>query len=113
MTDETKKMFDAPWTVKHHVHACWEVDFEISTVDRMRVAVSPTEEHANRISRLPELYDALAEVMYEGCGNCCRAHDPSLDPTFDCFVDEGCPFNQRDCFFGQHWAILRKVRDGE
>lgn len=59
-----------------------------------------------------KLFNALAEVMYEGCDNCCRAHDPNLGQTLDHFMDEGCPFDQRDCFFGKYWAILREVRDG-
>lgn len=110
----TEKLFDAPWTVKHHVHACWEVDFEISTVDRMRVAVSPTEETANRLARLPELYDALEQAANEFCEGCLVKHG-YLDEEHSYYdlISNGCVLNAKGCKAFPWLKLLQKVRDGE
>ena len=108
MTDETKQLFDAPWTEGYDSDTG-----ETWITDKNGRRVADTSRHGMRIARLPELYDALADVMYEGCVNCCSAHDPKFNGTFDRFLDDGCPLNQTDCPFGRHWSVLRKVRDGK
>ena len=108
MTDETKQLFDAPWTEGYDSDTG-----ETWVTDKNGRHVADTSRHGMRIVRMPELYDALADVMYKGCVNCCSAHDPKFNVTFDRFLDEECPLNQTDCPFRQHWSVLRKVRDGK
>lgn len=106
MTDETKRIFSSPWVVKHYVHARWEVDFEVSTTDGMLVAVSPTEKQANRLARLPELYDALVHAVRMLKDEC------SANISHDCEKD-GCPYAIVPCPIMEWRELLKKVRDGE
>lgn len=98
MTDETKKLFDAPYKVyetrngynvictnKVLPQLCWTTD----------------KKDANRLARLPELYDALMEAAVKYCPDAFFAND-------ECRL---CP--DKKCI-GRKWIeLLRKVRDGE
>ena len=116
MTDETKQLFDAPWTIKYQVHEGWGTGFEIGATNGMGVAVSPTEENANRLARLPELYDALAEATRDYCSDCVEREirHKNIPSDYDVVIS-GCP----SCKDGDKcpplpWLeLLRKVRDGE
>lgn len=106
MKEKTKEIFAAPWMVKYQVHECWGTDFEIGTTDGMRVAISPTEEHANRILHLPELYDALVDAALGRCWACSGIGSDILE--------SGCPKkNDTTCYVAKWLELLRKVRDGE
>jgi len=119
MNQKTKETFAAPWEVKHHVHARWEVDFEIGTTDGMRVAVSPTEEHANRIAHIPEMYEALIDTNLEYCQKCFQESRWSTEsaPSADVFIEHGCPKINRSSIIGcrrdHFWKLLKQVRDGK
>lgn len=107
MTDTTKQLFDAPWRVD-------KVDFKSdmygvgSTIIRifnkneeLITAYIPDEKTANRISHLPELYDALMHFVVNDCPHAFISND-------ECRL---CP--DKKCI-GRKWvSLLRKVRDGE
>ena len=109
MTDETKKLFDAPWKVD-------KVDFKSdifgvgSTIlrifdktEELITAHIPDEKTANRIARLPELYDALMDAAKSYC----QAAD------FDC-PKKYCAWCSAGKCKALKWLdLLRKVRDGE
>ncbi len=101
MNEETKELFDAPWTIKYQVHEGWGTGFEIDTTNGMGVAVSPREEDANRIARLPELYDALMDVAVQLYPDAFLANDKCRL----CF--------KAQCKGREIVELLRKVRDGE
>jgi len=98
MTDETKKLFDAPYKVyetrngynvictnKVLPQLCWTTD----------------KKDANHISHLPELYDALVEAAVKYC--------PELGSNFD-----SCNFcSVKKCEVREWVKLLKKVRDGE
>jgi hypothetical protein len=101
MTEETKKLFCAPWTFKYQVHEGWGTGFELCATDGMGVAVSPTEEHANRLARLPELYDALMHFVVNDCPHAFISND-------ECRL---CP--DKKCKTREIIELLQKVRDGK
>ncbi len=128
MTEETKKLFNAPWSDASYVvedmsyfdindahgQCMCSVHTQYFTSEKKPgIGEDAAEKTMNRILRLPELYDALASVMYEGCNNCLTAHRSDIDPTFDFFMDHGCPLDHGDCPLGKHWTTLRKVREGK
>ena len=121
MTDETKKLFDAPWKVD-------KVDFKSdifgvgSTILRifdktegLITARVLDEKNANRLARLPELYDALKEAAEEYCESCIRdEHLMGNIPSNDIkIVENGCPFNNTPCKAFKWLDLLKKVRDGK
>ena len=118
MTDETKKLFDAPWKVD-------KVDFKSdifgvgSTIlrifDKTEELITthiPDEKTANRLARLPELYEELKSASYDFCWSCLvtLGIDP---PTADELVENLCPRKPSCCGYNNRWKLLKKVRDGE
>lgn len=117
MTDETKELFDAPWSASYDGEA--EM-LEVYDADHDRVCIIDDfadSKHAERIARLPELYDALLDLLYTGCVNCysatyqLMAHDAA--PTIEFFLENRCPKGQRDCPYNKAWRLIKNVRDGE
>lgn len=93
MTEETKKLFDAPWEAT-------DADFVVDN-DGYWICSCESPETANRLARLPELYDALMEAAVNYCPDAFFAND-------ECRL---CP--DKKCI-GRKWIeLLRKVRDGE
>ena len=107
MTDETKKLFDAPWGV--------EGFGTVVCVDRSEVASGCTSGDAARIARLPELYDALNKQTYYRCVDCLRHTANTIDdiPLNRDMIEHGCPKNRTDCGAFDAWTLLKKVRDGK
>lgn len=121
MTDETKRIFDAPWKVD-------KVDFKSdifgvgSTIlrifDKTEELITthiPDEKTANRLARLPELYDALVKAVYEHCYNSCLVFiyayaESVLEINM---IENGCPRKNDGCEYCKVWELLKKVRDGE
>ena len=105
MTDETKQLFDAPWTIKSDGEAYFSVWDKNDDCICDGILMF---DNAKRLARLPELYDALDEATRRYCG-IVRGynHDP---------IKNGCPpDNGRTCAslcIAREWLeLLRKVRD--
>ena len=93
MTDETKKLFDAPWQCE-----C----FELYDKDGHSIAQNiDTEENSCRLSHLPELYDALMYFVVNDCPHAFVSND-------ECRL---CP--NKKCKTREAVELLRKVRDGK
>jgi len=110
MTDETKRIFDAPWGVNNRTYP-----FDVTESDGFWACECSTLETANRISRLPELYDALNKQTYFRCVDCLRHTAKTIDDISinKDMIEHGCPKNRTDCGAFDVWPLLKKVRDGE
>ena len=118
MTDETKKLFDAPWKAvedkdsdfafMHHVDVC------TNNGAGHVIACDCIGDDGNRLARLPELYDALMEAVRDACEDCVTEAELRTGMIFDT-VEYGCIYPERDCCPKcRSWLeLLRKVRDGE
>ena len=104
MTDETKKLFDAPYKVcetrngynvictnKVLPQLCWTTD----------------KKDANRISHLPELYDALFDSVLRICSTCIGSN------LSDTPLDDIGRYCRANCSVHKYTALLKKARDGE
>ena len=102
MTDETKKLFSAPWEARI-VIVMSKVGDEIRVVDARKYPVATCDkmEDAARIARLPELYDALMYFVVNDCPHAFISND-------ECRL---CP--DKECKTREAVELLRKVRDGE
>ena len=116
MTEDTKKLFNAPWRTT-------TLDY-VEDADDYYVCECQTSEMANRLSRLPELYDALKKAVYANCEDCLCALDEFNNGEYECdengcvkydLIEKGCIFKKRDCCSeNRSWIeLLRKVRDGK
>ena len=105
MTEETKKLFDAPWHVAKD-----NFDYAISSASNEPIVFDSGkdgEKNSKRIERLPELYDALHEAADGKCWSCAGVN-------VDTVLDKGCPKGHNgDCYVAKWIELLRKVRDGE
>ena len=100
MTDETKKLFDAPWTLYGEQD---DYSFVLQDASEDEIATIFTMVEANRIVRLPELYDALMEAAKSYC----QAAD------FDCPKKYCAWASSRKCKALKWLDLLKKVREGE
>ena len=108
MTDETKQLFDAPWSVVSIFPG-----YDIITSGRKELfAHAYTEENANRLAMLPELYDALKSSSYDFCWSCFATLKIDLSLPDD-LIENGCPRKPSCCGYNERWKLLKKVRDGE
>ena len=111
MTDETKQLFDAPWTEGYDSDTG-----ETWVTDKNGRRVADTSKHGMRIVRMPELYDALIEVAYEHCHLCIYKNSESaskMPSPNDMATNGGASFCFQNCPRLKHWKLLRKVRDGQ
>jgi hypothetical protein len=129
MTEDTKKLFNAPWYVD--IHAVDGFDGETYVFDgvyndKCEPVCGNIQKHvtSNRLAHLPELYDALKQAVYDCCEDCLCALDEFNDGEYECdengcvkydLIEKGCVFKERDCCPKcRSWIdILRKVRDGK
>jgi len=93
MTDSTKELFDAPWEVNNRTYP-----FDVTESDGFWVCECSTLETANRISRLPELYDELERMVKQVCRSSCAQSRPCETP---CYAVAGAI------------ELLQEVRDGK
>lgn len=111
MTDETKKLFDAPWKAVNDGKTTW--DNSVQTSSGYMIACGCFSAESKRLARLPELYDALAETIEEHCDLCINftGDKPKL------FIEEilkfGCPAKSKTCHCIKKIELLRKVMVGE
>ena len=116
MTDETKKLLDAPWAVDEKQSETFGEVFDVMNEDLyLHYARCYDEETANRIARLPELYDALVETVYLKCFECMGGLRHNIDLTQKDLIENGCPKQNKSnvCIYAKHIELLRKVRDGK
>ena len=93
MTEETRKLFDAPWGV--------EGFGTVVCVDGSEVASGCTSGDAARIARLPELYDKLMWAAVQKC------------PDAFLTLDECRLCTDKKCEYREIVELLKKGRDGE
>lgn len=104
MTDETKKLFDAPWC---------STDYDyVEDSDGYYICEAETHEQSNRLARLPELYDALMEARNEMF---IMLNEWALGKSEVDYLES---FRERKGknnyeFFNEIQELLKKVRDGE
>ena len=104
MTDETKKLFNAPWKVDEMFPKF------VDDKDGFFLAETESERVTARFARLPELYDVLMEAAWEHCNDCDK---PWIWSSPDDFIEHGCEGKEEFCPVVRWWEILKKVRDGE
>ena len=109
MTDETKKLFQAPWTVDGGlIRDCYDRMLFSTRVGRNM--------DTKRMSHMPELYDALMVAAYEHCRVCLYGHvkDARHMPKPDDMARNGCTLSDfPHCPNRNWWNLLKKVSDGE
>lgn len=107
MTNETKKLFDAPWEILP-CNVGYDVVSAYNSIaeDRIFVAHADSKSTANRLARLPELYDALMEAMQYHCSSCV-GFDVSDIPISN--ILKNC--QRVDCCAHRWLKLLQKVRD--
>lgn len=103
MTEETKQLFDAPWTVTREEIRKNTVRYCVAKSHLDLVAIDLAHEDAHRLARLPELYDALMDMATEKCNEHAYRGEHACD---SCVVKEYC-----DVF--EIFDLLKKVREGE
>ena len=113
MTDETKKLFDAPWKRANNLSRNGSGKVRgrsqsriVDASDRPVAYAYPTGKQkitANRLARLPELYDALSDAANRLCG------EPRYRGQYAC---ESCVVKD-SCQVRKWYELLEKVRDGE
>ena len=103
MTEETKKLFNAPWITEF---ICDDGLYVSDNVARTLCQVDD-QKTMNRIARLPELFDALMEAACGKCWSCAGANVSAI-------LNDGCPKeNDKICDVAKWIELLRKVRDGK
>ena len=117
MKEETEKIFNVPWRVveykKCEGHYTWAV-VETYNGRPHFVARKCEQENAHRLSRLPELFDALKEAVREACQDCVDETEQRTGMLFDP-VEDGCIYPERDCCTKcRKWIdLLKKVKEGK
>lgn len=108
MTDETKKLFDAPFAVMGDSTDYTKFNVIIHSRKSPRycstVASCIDQKTAIRFARLPELYDALVVAAKEYCPNIKYAANP-LEACDNC--------GGENCAATEWLDLLRKVKEGK
>ena len=115
MTDETKKLLDAPWKL-YEYRDDYDHWFQVLTNGgRLIASRIVNKEDYNRLAHLPELYDALVETVYLKCFECMGGLRHNIDLTQKDLIENGCPKQNKSnvCIYAKHIELLRKVRDGK
>ena len=97
MTEETKKLFDAPWIFCHGLQDGYGARDNTGNM----VFEFAYPQNARRLARLPELYEALMYFVVNDCPHAFISND-------ECRL---CP--DKKCKTREAVELLRKVRDGE
>ena len=115
MRDETKQVFNAPWITE------FIGDDGLYVSDNMARTLCQVDDQKtmNRISHIPELYEALVDTNLEYCQRCFLESRWSTEsaPSADVFIEHGCPKINRSSIIGcrrdHFWKLLKQVRDGK
>lgn len=94
MTDETKRIFDAPWQI-------WGDGCQVCDIRGTERAYCEDIKDSARFARLPELYNALMHFVVNDCPHAFISND-------ECRL---CP--DKKCKTREAVDLLRKVRDGK
>lgn len=128
LSEKTKKLFDAPFAVMGDSEDYTKFNIIIHSKNSPRysstIASCIDQKTAIRFARVPELYEALKQAVYDCCEDCLCALDEFNDGEYECdengfvkydLIEKGCVFKERDCCPKcRSWIdILRKVREGE
>lgn len=105
MTDETKKhelLFDVPLRMVSD-----DAGYIVYNHSNRIVCQDAFYVDAKRITRLPELYDALVEAAAGKCWSCAGENSETM-------LDKPCPKgHDEDCYVAKWRQVLKKVRDGK
>lgn len=105
MRDETKEIFAAPWTIEEEAPLAWYC--VIDSKDSVVANDVRDQKTVNRLARLPELYDALAEAAAGKCWSCAGESSETM-------LDHPCPKgHDEDCYVAKWRELLKFVRDGK
>ena len=90
MNDKTKEIFAAPWTIEEEAPLAWYC--VIDSKDSVVANDVRDQKTVNRLARLPELYDALAEAAAGKCWSCAGESSETM-------LDHPCPKgHDEDCY---------------
>ena len=103
MNTVTKQLFNAPWHISGD--GCQIDDNNGNEVTHTNDDVKT----AYRLARLPELYDALLDAVWNKCYRC-RGERPLAT---EAILKHGCPYNKKDRQCLQWIALLNKIREGQ
>jgi len=105
MNDKTKEIFAAPWTIEEEAPLAWYC--VIDSKDSVVANDVRDQKTVNRLARLPELYDALAEAAAGKCWSCAGESSETM-------LDHPCPKgHDEDCYVAKWRELLKFVRDGK
>jgi len=105
MNDKTKEIFAAPWTIEEEAPLAWYC--VIDSKDSVVANDVRDQKTVNRLARLPELYDALAEAAAGKCWSCAGESSETM-------LDHPCPKgHDEDCYVAKWREQLKFVRDGK
>lgn len=105
MNEKTKEIFAAPWTIEEEAPLAWYC--VIDSKDSVVANDVRDQKTVNRLARLPELYDALAEAAAGKCWSCAGESSETM-------LDKPCSKgHDEDCYVAKWRQVLKKVRDGE
>lgn len=105
MNDKTKEIFAAPWTIEEEAPLAWYC--VIDSKDSVVANDVRDPKTVNRLARLPELYDALAEAAAGKCWSCAGESSETM-------LDHPCPKgHDEDCYVAKWRELLKFVRDGK
>lgn len=111
MTDETKKLFDAPWVVMGDAEDYKKFNVIIHSPQSQRhcctVASCVDRKTAIRFVRLPEIYDALLDSVRRICSTCIGSN------LSDMPLDDIGMYCRANCKVHKYTALLKNVRDGK
>ena len=112
MQEAVKKLFDAPWAIEEEAPLAWYC--VIDSKDSVVANDVRDQKTVNRISHLPELYDALADAAERVCRKCVAFWFPGQKIDFpEDFSDFTCPITKAGCFCENWLNLLKKVKDGK
>lgn len=114
MTEETAKIFNAPWSVEDNGFCVSDSNRVVLFLSDRPYGDEMDRADIHRITHLPELYEALMEAAEAVCMRCTDERTQGeVQPSADWFMDNPEFCSEKNCKYKHWWYLLRKVRDGE